>query len=581
MKEKKRRATPLRRSLYLMIVVCWIVPMLATIGINSNMTVQNSWARYENTILSSANYSISILEERFAEIMADSRALSYNGTIGRAYASYLESGDTISLYETSYTYLSSQYSHLDPYEAVYLIYSDLPDTPVYIFDRGISEQAKVIQAFEESVHEPVLEKSRDLGTRIGFLNQGDELYMIRNVVDSSFQPYAILVMQCDKTYLFESVENLVWVQDAALSLDGISIPILGNSPQPYQDGLVYNSDSGNYLLNQELVVENHQIRLMATISGELLHQEWRSLILSMILMVFVSGLLLLALIYFFYRNISKPVENLVGGMEHLELGQLGYHVSGSPGSPEFRYLTDQFNVLSDRLREQFDRNNMEHMALHEAKIKALQSQINPHFLNNTLELINWEARMAGNKKVCQMIDALSIMLDAAMDRGGNSIISVKEELSYIDAYLYIISQRFGDRLTVIRDISPEVLSAEVPRMILQPIVENAIEHGISQIARGSMLIRLYRREDQLVLDVENDGAVSFRDQETIDALLQWDGKEQLPNLGSTRIGIRNVNQRLKILYGPDSGLSIREFEPRKVRSRIVLPFRPMVQSELK
>lgn len=577
MKGKKRRATPLRRSLYLMIVVCWIAPLLATIGINSSMTAQNSRTRYENTILSSANYSISILEERFAEIMADSRALSYNGTIGRAYASYLETGDAISLYDTSYNYLLSQYSHLNPYEAVYLIYSDLPDTPVYIFDRGISEQAKIIQAFEESVHGPVLEKSQSLGTRIGFLNLDDGLYMIRNVVSSNFQPYAILVMQCDKTYLFESVENLVWVQDAALSLDGISIPILGNSPQPYQDGLVYNSDSGNYLLNQELVVENHQIRLMATISGELLHQEWHSLILSMILMVFVSGLLLLALIYFFYQNISRPVENLVGGMEHLEQGQLGYHVPGSPSSPEFRYLTDQFNVLSDRLREQFERNNMEHMALHEAKIKALQSQINPHFLNNTLELINWEARMAGNKKVCQMIDALAIMLDAAMDRGGNSIISVKEELFYIDAYLYIISQRFGDRLTVLRDIAPEVLSAEVPRMILQPIVENAIEHGISQIARGSMLIRLYRREEQLVLDVENDGAVSFRDQETIEALLQWDGKEQLSNLGSTRIGIRNVNQRLKILYGPDSGLSIREFEPGKVRSRIVLPFRPLTQ----
>lgn len=558
-----------------MIVVCWIAPLLATIGINSSMTAKNSRTRYENTILSSANYSISILEERFAEIMADSRALSYNGTIGRAYASYLETGDAISLYETSYDYLSSQYSHLDPYEAVYLIYSDLPDTPVYIFDRGISEQAKVIQAFEKSVHEPVLEKSRDLGTRIGFLNLDDGLYMIRNVVNSSFQPYAILVMQCDKSYLFESVENLVWVQDAALSLDGTTIPILGSSPSPYQDGLVYDSDSGSYLLNHELVVENHQIRLLAAISGELLHQEWHTLILSMVLMVFVSGLLLLALIYFFYQNISRPVENLVGGMEHLEQGQLGYHVSGSPGSPEFRYLTDQFNVLSDRLREQFERNNMEHMALHEAKIKALQSQINPHFLNNTLELINWEARMAGNKKVCQMIDALAIMLDAAMDRGGNSIISVKEELSYIDAYLYIISQRFGDRLTVIRDISPEVLSAAVPRMILQPIVENAIEHGISQIARGSMLIRLYHREDQLVMDVENDGAVSFRDQETIDALLQWDGKEQLPAVGSTRIGIRNVNQRLKILYGPDSGLSIREFEPGKVRSRIVLPFQSL------
>ena len=219
----------------------------------------------------------------------------------------------------------------------------------------------------------------------------------------------------------------------------------------------------------------------------------------------VSGLLLILLVHFVYRNIYRPVDKLVEGMERLEQGNLGYHVEEQPANQEFKYLTTRFNDLSDQLKEQFERNNMEQIALHEARIKALQSQINPHFLNNTLELINWEARMADDKKVCQMIDALSVMLNAAMARGGKATVNMREEMSYIDAYLYIISQRFGQRLKVVREIQEEVWEAEVPRLILQPIVENAIEHGISLVSQGVMHIKLYLEGDRLIMDV----AVSY------------------------------------------------------------------------
>lgn len=231
----------------------------------------------------------------------------------------------------------------------------------------------------------------------------------------------------------------------------------------------------------------------------------------------------------------------------------------------------RFNTLSDRLSELFEKSLLEQQALHDARIKALQSQINPHFLGNTLEMINWQARMAGDEPVSEMLEALSVMLGAAMARDGRAVVSVREELSYIDAYLFIIARRLGSRLQVEKRVDDAVWQARVPRLILQPIVENAIEHGIAQRPRGQLSIHLWQDQSRLLLDVEHDGQLTERDRENIARLLRC---EQPPHseAGALRIGIRNVDQRLKILYGPESGLSITMPSPGRVRSRIALPF---------
>ena len=121
-------------------------------------------------------------------------------------------------------------------------------------------------------------------------------------------------------------------------------------------------------------------------------------------------------------------------------------------------------------------------------MKALQSQINPHFLNNTLEIINWEARMAGDDRVSAMIEALSTMMGAVLDRDGRNQIPLKEELSYVDAYLFIINERLGGGLQVEREIEEEAAKIPVPRLILQPIVENAVEHDITPNRGGKLTL---------------------------------------------------------------------------------------------
>lgn len=571
-RERDRKAPPLKQSMYVVILLCWVLPLIATLLISSYLTQKNTRARIEDTIRSSADHGVSILEERFREAMEDSRAVSYDGIIAQAYQQYQADQDPISLYGATSDYLSNQFAHNSLFEAVWLIYPEVPNMPVYVFNRDLQGAAGMARDFEAGAREQILARSRTLGTRIAFLSVGNKLYMVRNLVNSRFETYAVLTMQCSRDYLFESAGNLVWVQDAAVELGGQRLLVAGDLTQIPEPGLHYDEKTGSYLLNRELDIENFDARLLAAISGDLLAQEQQSLHGVMLILILVSGVLLLLVVQFLSRNISKPVDELVAAMGHLEEGELGYHVVEPAHSWEFQYLDQRFNALSDELKEQFERNTQEQIALHEARIKALQSQINPHFLNNTLELINWEARLADNQKVCKMIEALSVMLNAAMARGGRATVSMTEELSYIDAYLYIISQRFGSRLTVKREISPEVLNAEVPRLILQPIVENAIEHGISHLAKGELLIRLHREGDLLVLDVENDGTISPKDREAIDKLLSWDGKEQM-TAGSAHIGIRNVNLRLKILCGPDSGLTLEEIRPGYIRSRIRLPFR--------
>lgn len=209
-----------------------------------------------------------------------------------------------------------------------------------------------------------------------------------------------------------------------------------------------------------------------------------------------------------------------------------------------------------RLKYQFDHIYEEELALKDARIMALQSHINPHFMNNTLEIINWEARLAGNDKVSEMISSLGTLLDAALDRKKQPEVPLKEELTYVKAYLFIMKERFGKRLEVTLEIPEELYQEKVPRLILQPVIENAIAHGVQVQGTGKVRITGKKEQDFLILAVHNDGTMTEEDEARIERLLKPDYNTSRESSGN--LGIANVNQRLRILYGEESGLSIFE-----------------------
>ena len=279
--------------------------------------------------------------------------------------------------------------------------------------------------------------------------------------------------------------------------------------------------------------------------------------LSAYVVVFITLIpLLIATFYYFYANISRPVDSLMKGSEQIRKGHFGYTVEPFEKNTEMAELVDTFNHMSVSLEESFKKIYVEEIAERDAKLKALQSQINPHFLNNTLEIINWKARMNGNDDVSDMITALSVMMNAALNRNNEMFVTLQEELSYVDAYLYIIKERFGNKFTFTKNIDQTLLDHSVPRLIIQPIIENAVEHGGRDGKRiGDLTIR--KQDRDLLITVRNNGTLSEKDREKIALLLkEEDAGTSLEALDRQSIGIRNVHLRLRMIYGNGSGLTI-------------------------
>ncbi len=278
--------------------------------------------------------------------------------------------------------------------------------------------------------------------------------------------------------------------------------------------------------------------------------------------------MLIAVLYLFRKNFTEPVNQLVDTVRQIRDGNLGYQEKNTFSVQEFSYLEDSINEMSKTLKQQFDHIYEEEIALRDARIMALQSHINPHFLNNTLEIINWEARLNGDEKVAEMIGYLSVLTDAAMDRRKRSIVTMEEEMQYVNAYLSILKMRFGKRLTIINEFPPEIMEIPVPRLILQPIIENAVEHGAAKHGDGTVILRAHQDEKYLYLNIYNDGGITQEEREKIERLLAPDYDTSKESSGN--LGIANVNQRLRILYGEPCGLTITETEDGEVVTRLII-----------
>ena len=157
------------------------------------------------------------------------------------------------------------------------------------------------------------------------------------------------------------------------------------------------------------------------------------------------------------------------------------------------------------------------------------------------------------------------MLNAALSRDGRTQIALKEELGYVEAYLYIIRERLGQGFQVHKQIDSSLLEQMIPRLILQPIVENAVEHDITARRGGELWVRVYRREDRIFLEVEHDGRLTEADRKSIGLLLSGSAE------GGSQVGLRNVHQRLKLIYGEEGTLTIEETPSETILARICFP----------
>ena len=566
-KEKICRRKSLLWSMLFLLLFGWFLPLLLTNGIMSIMATRKVHTQIDRSVTSSMEKAAEIMELQLAESETASKNASYLNVIREAYLTYLAGGSRRDFQTTVFTFLEQQYMFNKNCQSVNLVFREYPDDIYYTYNNSTGGTYRDITYFKTYVAEDLLEEMDDLDTRTELRSYDGRLYMIRNLVDSKFHPFAILAIELNEESLMESLKSVWGYENAVVYLDGTYALSLEGG-----DSLHYGEEQQNRLAENDSFIEHasgrqnpyvyKRLKLYHSTLDCVVELDQSAIYAEIKTIRYVYGILavfalpLVFIIYnFLNKRVNRPVQDLIKVFDVVRAGEYGTQIENMANSEEFYHMEESFNYMSSQLKQQFDKIYMEEIALRDAKIMALQSQINPHFLNNTLEIINWEARLNGNMRVSQMIEALSTMLEATMNRKADPYNTVAEEMEYVDAYLYIITQRYGEKFTCRKEIDESLLNYKIPRLIVQPIAENAIEHGMSITREGELVIRLYRkREDLLCIEIENNRPLSEEDQAKIHKLLKEEPNPQKEHRVS--LGIRNVDQRLSMMYGPECGLFI-------------------------
>ena len=527
----------------------WFVPLTAIVVAFLVVVSGRIDRQSQRLITTSMEKAADISILRLLDCIDSSKDASYLSYIGDYWAEYQESGDSGKLYNEVTTFLSAHYKYDPSFDITVLIFTDEPETLYYTGNTTGRGSVSRFRFFKDQVQEKALLISEDLDTRTEFFAMGGHVYMIRNLMGRGFKRYAVLIMEINPQEVFESLKS-VW------EYRGMEVS--------FKEDKLYGE--GSYEGSQDIITctrksVDGEFTFSVSYDGTAVGLEKRSInITFMILIVFLIPLIML-LFYFFNKRINKPITTLTAASKKIAEGEYGEVVEQPEGqSGEIADLTRNFNKMSIKLGEQFNKIFVEEIALRDANIHALQSQINPHFLNNTLEIINWEARMNGQEKVSSMIEALSTMMSATMDRNRQSLIALSEELEYVNAYIYIIKCRYQDRFIYEEHIDKALLQVKVPRLIIQPVIENAVEYSYSEdgIRRVRMEIEGTHEGEKVDMRIRiiNPGVPSDDDAIKIKELLTDDMDIKPLEERSTRIGIRNVHRRLRMLYGAESRLTI-------------------------
>ncbi|MDL2317605.1 sensor histidine kinase, partial [Eubacteriales bacterium OttesenSCG-928-A19] len=245
-------------------------------------------------------------------------------------------------------------------------------------------------------------------------------------------------------------------------------------------------------------------------------------------------------------RITKPINLLVQAMKRVGTGRFGEHIDVNIADSEIRLLFDRFNTMTDQINQLFRETYLLRLAQQTAELKALQSQINPHFLYNTLQTVHYMAYKRNAYEINMIVDALSAILKYCLNNDSD-IVPLSEELKMVDQYLIIQQARFLDRLQVQLDIEEGAESLQIPRMTLQPLVENSVQHGIQESTTScTVQVRCLVESDTFRIIVSDDGM--GMNAEKLQQVRESLHDEVDSLLTGSHIGLRNCWMRLRFLF---------------------------------
>ena len=256
------------------------------------------------------------------------------------------------------------------------------------------------------------------------------------------------------------------------------------------------------------------------------------------------------------RNITGPIRNLCTLTSRVAEGDFTAQTKDVESEDEIALLMDNFNDMTKEIGQLVEDMKRNHETLRLSETKLLQAQINPHFLYNTLDIIVWMIENEQKTEAVKVVTALARFFRISLSRG-KSLITVKDELEHVRNYLMIQQMRFKNKFTYTIESDEEVLELASLKLMLQPLVENAIYHGMEYMdGDGEIFVRAWQEEKELYLEVRDNGLGMTEEQ--VESL--FTDTAHVASKRGSGIGVRNVNERIKLYFGAEYGLSI-ESEP--------------------
>ena len=309
-----------------------------------------------------------------------------------------------------------------------------------------------------------------------------------------------------------------------------------------------NKKKDTYLYETQIENTNWNLRSLANTNDLVTLKKNFS---HIVIIIFLVSLAFSSIITFIViTKILKPLIKLENHMQNFENNLREFHLSEKTGY-EVQNLVEHFNVMVEKIKY-----------LREYEIKALHSQINPHFLYNTLDTIIWMAEFEDNEKVISITKSLANYFRLSLSNGHEKI-PLKDEIMHTKEYLFIQKQRYEEKLSYFFNIEDEsLLSIEVPKIIIQPIVENSIYHGIKNLSgNGIITIDVYRQNSTVNISVKDNG-------------IGFEKAKQFKKSKTGGVGTQNVDKRIKFYYGKNYGVFINKDNKTKGAEVIIkIPFK--------
>ena len=280
-------------------------------------------------------------------------------------------------------------------------------------------------------------------------------------------------------------------------------------------------------------------------------------------------LVIVALLFsrFMARSITLPIQKLRDSMKKVQEGDFSVSDVVVDSKNEIGSLTKSFDVMTHRIHELMEQNVHEQEEKRKSELKALQSQINPHFLYNTLDSIIWMAEGKKNEEVVLMTASLARLLRQSISNE-DEVVPIANEVEYARGYLTIQKMRYKDKLEFQIEVDSSILYIPLIKLVLQPIIENSIYHGLKyKESKGLLIVKGFMKDGNAVLQVIDDGV--GMDEETLAHIYD----KHKVNYHSNGVGVYNVQKRLKLYYGEDYGITYTSELGKGTTATITIPGR--------